>query len=421
MIEQGNSGELYTFYVPRASRSEVLAGNLLHALLFLLSAAVLVVLWRSSPRDPALLAAGVIGAFILFCAAIRWQPYNGRFHLPAFMLGCAVIGYALASRLPRWTFAVAVLALLGALPYVFSNEMRPLLGVRYLHGLGADHTPNIFSASRERLYFGDQHLYLADSYLAAARAVAASGCEHIALDAFVLHYEYPMLAALRAGMGGPAVHYVGVRNRSAMYQRTAEPTPCAVICLGCAPVHQKHIECAAPGIRVLQFDRILVFLRQPANGSAPSAIDMTKSSALKTEDASGVSRLVDPGQPAIDLDPCLILPEDAVQDVLGGSVTRSREKTICRYTSAAGQIELAAFPANSYYSREFETLAAEGMGSLQFREPDRSLAVVLDRDLPVLAYLHIANATYALNIDRNTRPPTYEDYIRLAKAVRQPN
>lgn len=72
MIEQGDSGELYTFYVPRASRSEVLAGNLFHALLFLLSAAILVVLWRSSPRDTAFLAAGVIGAFVLFCAAVRW-------------------------------------------------------------------------------------------------------------------------------------------------------------------------------------------------------------------------------------------------------------------------------------------------------------------------------------------------------------
>jgi 4-amino-4-deoxy-L-arabinose transferase-like glycosyltransferase len=264
MIEQGNSGELYTFYVPRASRSEVLAGNLYHAILFLLSGAILIGLWRSSPRNTAFLAAGVIGAFVLFCAAVRWQPYNGRFHLPAFMLGCAVVAYVLASRLPRWTFVAAALGLLAAVPYVLSNEMRPLLGVRYFHGLGADHTPNILSAPRDRLYFGDQHLYLADSYLAAARAVAASGCEHVALDAFVLHYEYPMLAALRAGMGGPAVHYVSVRNRSAIY-RTAEPAPCAVICLGCAPVHQKRIEYAAPGVHVLQFDRILVFLRQPVN------------------------------------------------------------------------------------------------------------------------------------------------------------
>ena len=421
MIEQGNSGELYTFYLPRASRSEVLAGNLFHALLFLLSAAILVALWRSSPRDTALLAAGLIGAFVLFCAAVRWQPYNGRFHLPAFMLGCAVIGYVLASRLPRWTFAVAALALLAALPYALSNDKRPLLGIRYFHGLGADNTPNIFSASRDRLYFGDQHLYLVDSYLAAARAVAASGCEHVALDAFILHYEYPMLAALRAGLGGPVVHYVGVQNRTAIY-RTAEPAPCAVICLGCAPVHQKRIEYAASGIRVLQFDRTLVFLRQPVVGSVPSATDTTKSPALQTVEAtSSVSAPVGSDPPAVDLDPCGILPEGAVRDVLGGSITHSREKTICRYTSTVGQLEITTFPPNSYYSRDYETVATEAMGSLQFREPDHSLAVVLDRDFPVLAYIHIANATYALNIDRNNPPPTAEDYIRLAKAILQSN
>jgi hypothetical protein len=81
---------------------------------------------------------------------------------------------------------------------------------------------------------------------------------------------------------------------------------------------------------------------------------------------------------------------------------------------------ITAFPPNSYYPREYETVAAEAMGSLQFREPDRSLTVVLDRDLPVLAYLHIANATYALNIDCNNPPPTPEEYIRLAKAFGNP-
>jgi hypothetical protein len=386
----------------------------------LLSAAILVVLWRSSPRDTAFVAAGVIGVFVLFCAAVRWQPYNGRFHLPAFMLGCAVIASVLATRLPRWTFAVAVLALLGALPYVLSNEMRPLLGVRYFHGLGADHTPNILSASRDRLYFGDQHLYLDDSYLAAARAVTTSGCERVALDAFLLHYEYPMLAALRAGLRGLVVHYLGVRNRSAIYQRTPEPTPCAVICLGCAPVHQKRIEYAGPGIRVLQFDRTLVFLRQPLD-SAPSAADTTKASVTTPPAIAALSTSVDSDPPAVDLDPCAILPNSAVQDVLGTAVTHTREKSICRYTSAVGQQEIAVFPPNSYYSREYETVAAEGMGSLQFREPDHSLTIVLDQDLPVLAYIHIANTTYTLNIDRSTSPPTSEDYIRVAKAVRPSN
>jgi hypothetical protein len=418
MIEQGNSGELYTFYVPRASRSEVLAGNMFHALLFLLSAAILVLLWRSSQRDTALLAAGAIGAFVLFCAAVRWQPYNGRFHLPAFMLGCAVIASVLVSRVPRWALLAGALALLAAMPYVVSNEMRPLLGIRYFHGLGADHTPNIFSTTRDRLYFGDQHLYLTDSYFAAARAVAASGCQHVGLDAFLLHYDYPMLAVLRAGMAGPVVHYVGVRNRSAIYQRPTEPPPCAVVCLGCALVHQKRSDYAGPGILAFQFDRTIVFLRKPVDAAGPPTTDSSKASALKTVEVSlADSTLVDSDPRSADLDPCGIFSDGAIRDVLGSPVTHRQEKTTCRYTSVAGQIEIAAFLPNSFYSQEFETLAAEGMGSLQIREPEYSLTIVLDRNLPVLAYFHKGNTTYSLNIDRNSPPATPEEYAHLGKVL----
>jgi hypothetical protein len=418
MIEQGNSGELYTFYVPRASRSEVLAGNMFHAILFLLSAAILVLLWRSNQRDTALLAAGAIGAFVLFCAAVRWQPYNGRFHLPAFMLGCAVIASVLVSRLPRWTLLAGALALLAAMPYVVSNEMRPLLGIRYFHGLGADRTPNIFSTTRDRLYFGDQHLYLTDSYFAAASAVAASGCQHVALDAFLLHYDYPMLAVLRAGMGGPAVHYVGVQNRSAIYQRTAEPPSCAVVCLGCALVHQKRSQYAGPGILAFQFDRTIVFLRKPVDVAGPPTTDTSKAAALKSVEATSTdSTPIDSDPPGVGLDTCGMLPDGAIRDVLGSPVTHRREKTICRYTSAAGQMEIAALPLDSFYSHQYETLAAEGMGSLQIREPDHSLTIVLDRDRPVLAYFHNGNATYSLNIDRINPPPTPDEYVRLGKVL----
>jgi hypothetical protein len=418
MIEQGNSGEIYRFNIPRASRSEVLAGNMLHAILFLFSAALLVLLRKSSQRDVALLAVGVIAAFVLFCAAVRWQPYNGRFHLPAFMLGSAVIGSLLASRLPRWTLPAGALALVAAMPYVFSNEMRPLLGIRYFHGLGADHTPNIFAASRDRLYFGDQHLYLADSYFAAARAVAASGCQHVALDAFVLHYEYPMLALLQAGMGGPVVRYGGVQNRSAIYDETAERTPCAVVCLGCGLVQQKWKEYGGPGVLALQFDRTIVFLHQPVEFAVTPATNTPKASALKTVNGiSPITTSVGSDPPGMGLNPCDILPDGAVQAVLGASATHSRKTNICRYINGAGQMEIAALPPNSYYSREYETLAAEGMGSLQIRERDHSLTVVLDRGLPAIAYVHIGNATYSLNIDRNDAPATVDEYVRVGDVL----
>jgi hypothetical protein len=295
--------------------------------------------------------------------------------------------------------------------------MRPLVGVRYFHGLRADRTPNIFSTTRDRLYFGDQHLYLADSYLAAARAVAASGCQNVGLDAFLLHYDYPMLALLRAGMGGPAVHYVGVQNRSAVYDRIPAPTPCAVVCLGCARVHQKWREHTGSGILALQFDRTVVFLRESLDDSSKATGTLEAVPRKPAKAISSVSKNPNSDLSVVDGDICNTLPDGLVQNLIGGPVSRNPEGSGCQYESAAGQIQIATFPPNSYYSQEYETLAAEGMGSLQVREQDHSLTIVLDRDNPVLAYLHKGNATYSLNIDRNNPRPAPEDYVRLAELV----
>jgi 4-amino-4-deoxy-L-arabinose transferase-like glycosyltransferase len=414
MIEQGNAGKIHSFEVPALAQSEVFAGNMLHSVLFLFSAAILVFLRRPGQRDSTLLAIGVIGAFVLFCAAVRWQPYNARFHLPVFMLGCAVISAALAPRLPRWTLLiVAALAILMAMPYTISNEMRPLFGIQYFHGLRPDHSPNIFTTSRDRLYFQDRHLYVADSFSDAARVVAASGCNDIGLDAFVLHYDYPMLALLRAGLGGPVVRYVGVQNRSAVYARTSAPAPCGVVCLGCALIGQKWKDYGGPGILAFQFDRTVVFLREPVD--AVQRIDAANGVDWKPVEAdSAVSNAfggADP--PHVSGDLCSAIPDAAVQDVLGSSVSHKSEGIGCRYTAAAGEMEIAAFPIGSYYSKDYADLTAESMGSVQVREPGYFITVVLDRDNPAIAYLHKGKTTYSLNIDRENPQPTSDQYLRL--------
>jgi hypothetical protein len=157
----------------------------------------------------------------------------------------------------------------------------------------------------------------------------------------------------------------------------------------------------------------VVFLREPVD--APQRVDAAKIGGGKPAQAdAAVANLfggADP--PHIGGDLCSALPDAAVQDVLGGSVTHKPEGIGCRYTGAAGQIEIVAFPLNSYYSQDYADLAAEGMGSLQVREPSYFIAVVLDRDNPAIAYLHKGKATYGLNIDRDNPRPTSDDYLRL--------
>jgi hypothetical protein len=103
---------------------------------------------------------------------------------------------------------------------------------------------------------------------------------------------------------------------------------------------------------------------------------------------------------------CDYLPVRAAREVLGASVETHPEGSVCRYTNTVGEIEITAFTTSSYYSREFATLAAEGMGSLQLHEGDAAITVVLDQGSPELAYLHKGDATYSVNIDRASPPAT---------------
>ena len=136
---------------------------------------------------------------------------------------------------------------------------------------------------------------------------------------------------------------------------------------------------------MFQFDRTVIFLRGPVD-VAGSPTETSKAATLETAEAtSAVLKLADSNPPGVDVDPCSILPDGAVRDVLGSSATHSRERTRCRYKSVVGEMESATFPPNSYYSRDYETLTAEGMGSLQVHNLDHSITIVLDRDNPVLA------------------------------------
>jgi hypothetical protein len=154
-------------------------------------------------------------------------------------------------------------------------------------------------------------------------------------------------------------------------------------------------------------------LREPID---PARVDAPKIAPGNSAEAIlAVSNLqAGPAPPRIDPNLCSALPDEALRDALGAFAAHNLEGLGCRYTGTAGQLEIAAFPPDSYYSREYDTLSAEGMGSLQVRAPDDSIAIVHDRERPVLAYLHKDKMTYSVNLDRQNPPPTSEEYVRLA-------
>jgi hypothetical protein len=252
-----------TFHIPEMSRHETLAGNLLHLVLIILT--LLMLISRGSlrcSRDTAIYALGLVFAFVLFCALLRWQPWNTRIHLPLFVLWAAPIGVVLVKAWPgKITQCTSVLLLVLALPFVFGNQSRSLL-------FGG--AVNILSQERNALYFVERKDML-DSYRAVTEFIEAQGCQNVGLDLSVDFFEYPILVLLGADQGTRSVKHVSVHNLSARYIGAGSVfRPCAVICLMCATVMEKwktYTASVGPGT---MFDQIVVFR---ATDSAPTARD----------------------------------------------------------------------------------------------------------------------------------------------------
>ena len=232
----------YSFYVGHPSRLETQAGNPLHFLLLILTFVALPwVLPKFGRENRSILwyAAGILCAFIGFCAAIRWQPWGSRFHLPLFVVAAAIVGHLIGRLYERRVLiaALSMLLLINAIPYLLSNSIRSILHTKSF--------PTI-DEPRAELYFADQHTALAPDYLALAAAINASHCGSIAIDASLrapvsqtinsppTFYIYPLLAQLHINGRDRTVRYINVENST---QRFALPkpaaSPCAVVCLSC--------------------------------------------------------------------------------------------------------------------------------------------------------------------------------------------
>jgi hypothetical protein len=238
------------FHLNGFSSHEARAGNPLQLALIALAS---LLLFNSRIGDQALrlYMIGLAGSFVLFCALIRWQPWNSRYHLPLFALGLAVVGVVLENNLPRLAlFAVAWALLISALPFAIFNSLRPLAPWP---------RASILRQSWVESYFADSHDHWEDSYVAAAKLLQSSRCRSIGVDASLEDFDYPLFALLGAGHNEREVRYAGVRNLTSVYSRPGNIPPCVVICLRCAHAPAKWAEYKKVGGRVSVFDELAVF------------------------------------------------------------------------------------------------------------------------------------------------------------------
>jgi hypothetical protein len=259
-IDPNDQADTYRggFHMNGVSSHEERAGNPLQLALICLSI-LLLFSKRIGDRALRLFALGIIGSFVLFCALVRWQAWNARYHLPLFLLGVALVGVVLERSWPRIALtSVACLLLLAALPFVLLNSLRPLVSLK---------SPSVFHQSRTETYFADSHRWQLDSYSAAANFVKTIGCDSVGVDSSFDDFDYPMFALLGAGHGDRKVRYSEVKNLTAEYARPESTPACVIICLRCANSPAKWAQYKRVGGKVSVFDEIAVF---STNGDLPN-------------------------------------------------------------------------------------------------------------------------------------------------------
>jgi hypothetical protein len=223
------------FRPPVNANHEANANNRWHLLLFAIAAAV-------AARHPKWrwYAAGLIGAFLLFCLYLKWQPFLARLELPLFVLAAPLGAWALDRLRPSWApLLVCAFLVMGTRLPLFENWTRPL------------------RHATDRSYFNDMVQWgNRQSYLDATAEVNRSGCKVVGIDINDNQLEYPLMALLR----GAYFEHTGVENPSARYADPSAPPPCAVVCLECAG-DAKRMEMYRDYGTPMQYGRFLVWRR----------------------------------------------------------------------------------------------------------------------------------------------------------------
>ena len=207
------------FHVIPLSFSEDNAGNPLHLVLIMVTIPILTPLQRRR-NDIIYYLICLLVAFVLFCAYLRWQPWNSRLHLPLFILWSVLIGLAISQvHNTRMANLIIAATMFGAIPWLIFNSSRPIIG-----------SSSILNTSRTLLYFENRRS-LIDPYTRSVQSLSHSKCTDIGLVLGGDDWEYPLWILLRQTIGSDVrIEFVDVKNASAKeYSAFPEFTPCAVL------------------------------------------------------------------------------------------------------------------------------------------------------------------------------------------------
>jgi len=205
------------FEIRKLSRDENSTSAGMHFLLliiFFLSMAI----YRWEKQELRRYALCLLSMAVVFCLAVKWQPWLSRLQLPIFVLASAGIGVLLERvRLRFWQGIIVSVLFVFAIPYVINAYPRHLLGKK-----------SVFKQTREEQYFSMAKSRY-KNYAQVADLLVASGCHDIGLVMGADDWEYPLWPLLKdRGMTDMRLEHIDVKGPLAVipYPR-GDFNPCA--------------------------------------------------------------------------------------------------------------------------------------------------------------------------------------------------
>lgn len=179
------------FRVVPWSNDEGQAGNPLQFLLGIVGFAIAVGTWRRVRREQRAMILTLAAGILLVGMTVRWQPFNGRLHLPLFVLGAPCVALLLGRLRGLWLPVAVAVLIVSALPSLLANTTRPLIP------WATQARRSVLTASRDEQYFASRpDLYR--PYAAMIRQINGTGCARVGLFADYDSWEYPLWALGRA-------------------------------------------------------------------------------------------------------------------------------------------------------------------------------------------------------------------------------
>jgi len=190
-----NLKQLYPYFggfrVMPWSNDEGQAGNPLQFLLAIVGLVIAIVTWRRLTREQRVTVLALVAGTLLVGMTVRWQPFNGRLHLPLFVLAAPCVALLLGRLGGAWLPAAVMVLTVGALPSLISNTTRPLIPFATQAG------SSVLFAARDEQYFASRP-YLQRPYAAMIQQINETGCTRIGLFADYDSWEYPLWALGRS-------------------------------------------------------------------------------------------------------------------------------------------------------------------------------------------------------------------------------